>query len=108
MVPAIGSSLPSLDLSKVSGDFGTRPLSGASAAQTVEAPQFSDVMKQVASDAIGSLKNAEAVSIQGVKGQASTQAVVDAVMSAERTLQTAVAVRDKVVAAYLDLSRMAI
>ena len=43
-----------------------------------------------------------------INGNASTQAVVDAVMNAERTLTTAVAIRDKVVAAYQELSRMAI
>jgi flagellar hook-basal body complex protein FliE len=34
--------------------------------------------------------------------------VVEAVMTAEQTLQGAIAVRDKVVAAYLELSRMQI
>jgi flagellar hook-basal body complex protein FliE len=49
-----------------------------------------------------------AASIAGIQGKASTQQVVEAVMSAEQSLQTAVAIRDKVVAAYLELSRMAI
>jgi len=34
--------------------------------------------------------------------------VVEAVMSAEQSLQTAVAIRDKVVAAYQEIVRMAI
>lgn len=42
------------------------------------------------------------------KGQASVQQVVEAVMSAEQSLQTALAVRDKVVAAYQEISRMQI
>ena len=46
--------------------------------------------------------------MRGINGQANTQEVVDAVMSAERTLQTAVAVRDKIVTAYLEISRMPI
>ena len=54
------------------------------------------------------LRNAEALSIAGVRGQASVQQVVDAVMTAEQSLQTAIAVRDKVVSAYLEISRMAI
>ena len=36
------------------------------------------------------------------------QQVVEAVMSAEQTLQAAIAIRDKVVTAYLEISRMAI
>ncbi len=44
----------------------------------------------------------------GIQGTATVQQVVEAVMSAEQTLQGAVAIRDKVVAAYLELSRMQI
>jgi flagellar hook-basal body complex protein FliE len=36
------------------------------------------------------------------------RSVVDAVMSAEQSLQAAVAIRDKIVTAYLEISRMAI
>ena len=48
------------------------------------------------------------VSIQALKGDADTREVVDAVMSAEQALQTAIAIRDKVVSAYLEISRMGI
>jgi flagellar hook-basal body complex protein FliE len=34
--------------------------------------------------------------------------VVDAVMNAQQTLQAAVAIRDKIVSAYLEVSRMSI
>ena len=40
------------------------------------------------------------------RAKASVQQVVDAVMSAEQTLQRAIAIRDKVVSAYLEISRM--
>ena len=43
-----------------------------------------------------------------MQGKESTRKVVDAVMTAEQALQTAVAIRDKVVSAYLEISRMAI
>jgi flagellar hook-basal body complex protein FliE len=69
---------------------------------------FDGVLEQVAADAIGSLKAGEAASISSVQGKVSAQNVVEAVMSAERTLQMAVAVRDKVVQAYQEVSRMAI
>jgi flagellar hook-basal body complex protein FliE len=36
------------------------------------------------------------------------QQVVEAVMAAEQTLQSSIAIRDKVVAAYLEVSRMQI
>jgi flagellar hook-basal body complex protein FliE len=69
---------------------------------------FDGVLEQVASDAIGTLKAGEAASISGIRGKVSAQSVVEAVMSAEQTLQMAVAVRDKVVQAYQEVSRMAI
>lgn len=69
---------------------------------------FSDVMAQLASGVRNSLRTGEATAIQGMQGKASAQQVVEAVLSAEQSLQTAIAVRDKVVAAYLELSRMPI
>ncbi len=67
---------------------------------------FNNVLEQVAAD--GSMKAGEAASIQSIQGKLSAQKVVEAVMSAERSLQMAVAVRDKVVQAYQEVSRMAI
>jgi len=69
---------------------------------------FDSVLKQVTSDAIGTLKAGEAASISGIQGKESTRRVVEALMSAERALQTAVAVRDKVVQAYQEVTRMSI
>ncbi len=64
--------------------------------------------RRAALSAIDTLKAGEAAAIAGMQGKASVQQVVEAVMSAEQTLQSAIAVRDKVVAAYLELSRMQI
>jgi flagellar hook-basal body complex protein FliE len=106
MIPAIGSAMPRVDALRLDGLTSTGT---AGAAATQEAGQsFAAAMSEIAREATQSMKGAETVSIQGVNGKASTQAVVDAVMGAERTLQTAVALRDKVVSAYLELSRMSI
>ncbi|ORE95069.1 flagellar hook-basal body complex protein FliE [Aurantimonas sp. 22II-16-19i] len=104
MIPAIGSSLPRVELAPT-GNVGA---AGASRVGEVGGQNFGAVLTQLATDAVSTMKTAEATSIKGVSGEASTQAVVEAVMDAERTLQTAIAVRDKAVAAYLELSRMAI
>lgn len=69
---------------------------------------FGEVMAQLATGLRTSLRTGEATAIQGIQGKATTQQVVEAVMDAEQSLQTAIAVRDKVVAAYLELSRMPI
>jgi flagellar hook-basal body complex protein FliE len=69
---------------------------------------FGDFMMQAASGAVETLKAGEAAAISGIQGKASVQQVVEAMMTAEQTLQTAIAIRDKVVAAYQEISRMAI
>ncbi|KIU36151.1 flagellar hook-basal body protein FliE [Methylobacterium radiotolerans] len=82
---------------------GIRQTSPAAAASG-----FGDLLMQIAGQMRDTVKTGEAAAISGIQGKASTQAVVEAVMSAEQSLQTAVAIRDKVVAAYLEIVRMAI
>lgn len=78
------------------------------AIQSTDDVGFESVMKQVTTDAIGTLKAGEAASISAIQGKESTRKVVEALMSAEQALQTAVAVRDKVVQAYQEVVRMSI
>lgn len=78
------------------------------AIQSTDDVGFESVMKQVTTDAIGTLKTGEAASISAMQGKESTRRVVEALMSAEQALQTAVAVRDKVVQAYQEVVRMSI
>jgi len=80
---------------------GTAPLPGAAAS-------FADALGAAGAEALQTMRNAESVSISGLKGEADARVVVDAVMQAEQTLQTAVALRDKIVSAYLEISRMQI
>ena len=54
------------------------------------------------------LTRAEQISFAALKGQASAREVVDAVMHAEQTLQMAIALRDKTVAAIQEITRMSI
>jgi len=51
-------------------------------------------------------QSSEQLAIQGIQGQANLTDVVTAVNEAEVTLQTVVAVRDKVVEAYREILRM--
>jgi flagellar hook-basal body complex protein FliE len=66
------------------------------------------VLSDLATRTVGTLEHAEQMSVQGLQGQADTREVVDAVMSAEQALTAAVAIRDKIVSAYMEVSRMAI
>ena len=53
-------------------------------------------------------RQSETVSIQAVANQADLNEIVTAVNNAEMTLQTVIAVRDKVIQAYQEIMRMPI
>jgi flagellar hook-basal body complex protein FliE len=96
-----------------STDLGAGGSVGQSAAAhgdvgTDQIADFSSMLGGAIADVAQQLKKAESVSIAGIKGMASTQDVVEQVMQAEQVLQASIAVRDKVVAAYLEISRMQI
>ncbi|TIO89076.1 MAG: flagellar hook-basal body complex protein FliE, partial [Mesorhizobium sp.] len=69
---------------------------------------FAEALSQAATKTVNTLQNAEQMSIQALKGDADTRQVADAVLSAQQALQTTIAIRDKVVSAYLEISRMSI
>lgn len=97
--------------SLVRGPGGTSSVSVEKAvapSQGVAPASFSDVLAEVSATAINNLKTSEAAAISGIQGKTSVQNVVEAIMTAEQSLQTVVAVRDKVVSAYQEISRMAI
>ncbi|MCT7377578.1 flagellar hook-basal body complex protein FliE [Chelativorans salis] len=99
----------------ITGIGNIAPLSGTQSifpeAKTAEAATgdaFSAMVTELATNTVARLENAEGLSFKALEGEAETRAVVDAVMSAEQSLQAAIAIRDKIVTAYLDISRMAI
>lgn len=69
---------------------------------------FGAVLKQAAQATVDDLRVAETQSIKGIAGKADLTQVVTAVANAEVTLQAAVAVRDRVIQAYLEIVRMPI
>lgn len=71
-------------------------------------PSFSDFVKQTAVESIDTMRAGETASAAAVMGKASLTDVVEAVTAAELTLQTVVAVRDKMLQAYQDIMRMPI
>lgn len=80
---------------------------GASSVATPES-DFAQTMANMAADAISTMKTGETTAIAGMQGKAPLQQVVQAVMEADEALRTVVAVRDKVVSAYQEISRMQI
>lgn len=92
------------------GVAATSPAGSTSATRLPAAADmdFAGLIGDAVTDLANKLRNAEAVSVAAVKGTASMQDVVETVMAAEQTLQSAISIRDKVVSAYLEISRMSI
>lgn len=78
------------------------------AGTAVAGPGFGEVLGSMATDAIKSIKGGESASFAGIEGKADTRQVVDSVLQAEDALKTASAFRDKIVSAYLDITKMQI
>jgi flagellar hook-basal body complex protein FliE len=72
------------------------------------AGSFSSFLTDAVKDSVGTIKQGEKMAAKQVAGQADIVDVVNAVNSAELTLDTVVAVRDKVVAAYQSIMNMPI
>ncbi|WLR93124.1 flagellar hook-basal body complex protein FliE [Shinella zoogloeoides] len=90
-------------------ETGTSNSVSAAAAQgTGTQMSFAQVMGDMATEMANTVKLGETKSFEAIQGKATTREVVDAVMNAEQTLQTAIAIRDKVVTAYLEIARMQI
>ena len=69
---------------------------------------FADLLGDAARGAIQTGRESEKMSALGIAGKADLNEVVTAVTSAEITLQTVVAIRDRVIQAYQDIVRMPI
>ncbi len=65
---------------------------------------LSDAMKNVVAD----VNSAEAAAQGALTGRVGSREAVDAIMKAERSVQTAIAIREKLVSGYHELSRMQI
>ncbi|TDK35110.1 flagellar hook-basal body protein FliE [Rhizobium deserti] len=108
-IEGLGLFAPQTD--KVSDDNTVSKAVGTAvgaAATAVAGPGFSEILGTMAADAVNSVKGGETASFAGIQGKANTREVVDAVLQAEQALKTATAFRDKIVSAYLDITKMQI
>jgi flagellar hook-basal body complex protein FliE len=69
---------------------------------------FGSVLKSFTEGTLSSLQNGEQTAIAAIQGKTSIQNAVMATMEAEQSFQAALAIRDKVVSAFLEISRMQI
>ena len=94
----------------VSQVLGAGPPGGAAqiGAAKTSAASFAEVVGQSFSSVLSTIQGGESAAIQGLQGSMAPARVVEAVMGAQRTLQSALAIRDKVVSAWQEISRMPI
>jgi flagellar hook-basal body complex protein FliE len=88
---------------------GSSAASGAAMPGTAtQTHSFSDFLHGAVNDAMKTMKTGEDMATKQAAGQADMVSVVNAVNSAELTLDTVVAVRDKVIQAYQSIMQMPI
>lgn len=81
---------------------------GLSAGDEKSGASFADVLKNTIDEVQTTGRNSEKMAIQAMSGDAELVDVVTAISAAEVTLETVVAVRDKVISAYHEIMRMPI
>lgn len=86
----------------------TQAKSSVAAEETKSSSDFGQVLSSVIDEAVGTVKNAEKMSMQGIAGKADVQDVVLAISNAEQTLDTVVALRDSAIKAYREIIQMTI
>ena len=69
---------------------------------------FETALADALHNAVDTMRAGETASAQGATGQGDLVGIVNAVTAAELTLETVVAIRDRVIAAYQDIMKMPI
>ena len=106
-------SITSLIASKAYADAGAMKVNGGtdlgeSANGAQGQGSFTNLVSGLLDDAVHTGKSGEAMAIQSLGKESDMIDVVTALSAAETTLETVIAVRDKVVAAYESIIRMPI
>ncbi len=73
-----------------------------------EGEDFASMLGKMAGDTLGSLHQAENISRQAVQGKVSPVEIATAVAEAETSLQMLVTLREKMIAAYQEVTRMSV
>lgn len=90
------------------GNTSSMPTSPSGVQNTSGGQSFKDFMTDTIEESIDTMKTGEKMQAAAVKGEADITQVVQAVGASEITLETIVALRDKMVSAYQEIMRMPI
>ena len=88
--------------------MGATPEAASANAVAMPGSSFGDMLSSVLGDASSAGRAAELKASGTIQGKGDLVDVVTAVQAAEVSLETVVAIRDKVIAAYQDIMRMPI
>jgi flagellar hook-basal body complex protein FliE len=88
--------------------IGEASSSAQGAGGAVPSQSFGSILEGSIKDAMSNMRAGEVAAAQGAAGQGDVVNVVNAVTAAELTLETVVAILDKVISAYQDIMRMPI
>jgi flagellar hook-basal body complex protein FliE len=88
--------------------MGATPEAAGAGSLAAPGSSFTDMLSGILNDASNAGHTAEAKIGNAVQGKGDLVDVVTAIQAAETSLETVVAIRDKVIAAYQDIMRMPI
>lgn len=103
----------------MNSDFGLGAINAYKQSQSIKAapstglseptgPSFSELLEQKARDTVQTIRAGDDAAVAGMRGEISTQQVIEATMAMENAIETTVAVRDKFLEAYQDILRMSV
>ena len=98
----------SIDALRATQAYAQAARAAAGAAPESAGANFGDLVKNAIADTASTLKAGEAAAAQVATGDASLVDVVTAISAAEVSLETALAVRNRVIEAYQEIMRMPI
>ena len=102
------SFVPAMNAYQAASRLGSGGDAGGSPAPLQGPGSFSDALASAVKGAASTMHTGEIAAAQGAAGQGEMVQVVNAVTAAELTLETVVAIRDKVISAYQDIIKMPI
>ena len=82
--------------------------SGPAVAEETAETSFGNMVRSATANAMETVRTGEVTAEAGLRGEADTQQVVEAMMAMESTVKMAVSVRDRFVEAYQEILRMPI
>lgn len=107
-IPPAAAAAAYQSIANIGNAGGAAGAASATSSGAAGASDFSNFLQGALKDGIGTMKQGESMATQQIAGKANIVDVVNAVNQAEITLDTVVAVRDKVVQAYQSIMNMPI